>query len=473
MKATYEGEVGYLARKRPRTPQWCRTRMLRILQVLQDIRYSLWFIPTLMVGTAIALAVLAVELDTRIGEDVLARWPRLFGASADGARALLQMVAGAMITVAGLTFSITVLVLSMAASQYTPRVIRNFMGSRSTQMVLGIFVGIFCYCLVVLRAIRGTGEAFVPSVAVTLAMLLAILGVAVLVYFIHHMATSIQVSAIVSHVAAETVRMVDATYKNGAHAGSDIRDVYASETEEMPREMRWFALNSQHTGYMRSINADGLARYAAEHEMIVRMERKMGDFLIDGGLLASLPREPDERMVRELNSFFSTGHYRTVEQDPVVGIQQLVDIALRALSPGVNDTTTALLCIDYLSSIFVRMAPLQVVPGHCRLDGRLRVVRCGDDFTDIVGNAVAQISHSGRGNLVVFLRLLTALDAVARRAAGPRRKFIVEQIAYLASDGSRHLDDTHQIATLEQRGRTVLAQLPQVAEDPPRHAPSQ
>lgn len=442
-------------------------KMLRFVQLLQDIRYSLWFIPTLTVGTAIGLAVLAVELDTRIGEDVLAQWPRLFGASADGARALLQMVAGAMITVAGLTFSITVLVLSMAASQYTPRVIRNFMGSRPTQMVLGIFVGIFCYCLVVLRAVRGTGEAFVPSVAVTLAMLLAILGVAVLVYFIHHMATSIQVSAIVSQVAAETVKMVDATYGNDAHAGRDGRD----DRDPAPPGTRWFELNSEHTGYLRSLDTDGLAKYAAEHNLVVRMERKMGEFLIDGSLLASLTIKPDERMARELNGFFNTGHYRTVEQDPVVGIQQLVDIALRALSPGINDTTTALLCIDYLSSIFVRMAPLEVVPRHCWLDGRVRVVRCGDDFNDIVGNAVAQISHSGKGNLVVFLRLLTALDAVARRASGSRRKFLVAQIAHLASDGCRHLDDTRQIATLEQRGQTVLAQLPPVAEDASLHAP--
>ncbi|HZW14052.1 MAG TPA: DUF2254 domain-containing protein [Noviherbaspirillum sp.] len=435
--------------------------MLRLVQVLQDIRYSLWFIPTLTVATAIGLAVLAVELDTRIGEDVLARWPRLFGASADGARALLQMVAGAMITVAGLTFSITVLVLSMAASQYTPRVIRNFMGSRPTQIVLGIFVGIFCYCLVVLRAVRGSGEAFIPSVAVTLAMLLAVLGVAVLVYFIHHMATSIQVSTIVSRVAAEAVEMVDATYGNHMHSTGDNRD---DRGPELPAA-RWFELNSKHTGYLRSFDAGALAQYAAKHEMVVRMERKMGDFLIDGGLLATLTREPDERMVRELNSFFNAGHYRTVEQDPVVGIQQLVDIALRALSPGVNDTTTALLCIDYLSSIFVRMTPLQVVPGHCWRDGILRVVRRGDDFNEIVGNAVAQISHSGKGNLVVFLHLLTALDAVAQRARGPRRKFLVAQIACLASDGSRHLDNADQIATLEQRGRAVLARLPLVTSE--------
>ncbi|GAB3551685.1 hypothetical protein GCM10027343_36260 [Noviherbaspirillum agri] len=446
--------------------------MLRFVQLLQDIRYSLWFIPTLMVGSAIGLAVLAVELDTRISDDVLAPWPRLFGASADGARAMLEMVAGAMITVAGLTFSITVLVLSMAASQYTPRVIRNFMGSRATQMVLGVFIGIFCYCLVVLRTVRGSGEAFVPSVAVTLAMILALLGVAVLVYFIHHMATSIQVSAIVSQVAEETVKMIDATYKNTAHAGTDGRDARMTETPETP-EARWFALNAEHTGYLRSVNADGLAQYAAEHEMIVRMERKMGDFLIAGGLLASVTREPDERMARKVNEFFSTGHYRTVEQDPVVGIQQLVDIALRALSPGVNDTTTALLCIDYLSSIFVRMAPLQVVPGHCWRDGHLRVVQCGDDFNDIVGKVVSQISHSGKGNLDVFLRLLTALEAAARCASGPRRKFLVAQIAFLASDGNRHLDNADQVAMLEQRGSALLAQLPQVDEDASHHEPSQ
>lgn len=432
--------------------------MLRLVQVLQDIRYSLWFIPTLMVGIAISLGVLAIEVDTRIGEDVLSRWPRLFGASADGARALLQTVAAAMITVAGLTFSITVLVLSLAASQYTPRVIRNFMGSRPTQTVLGIFIGIFCYCLVVLRAIRGTDEAFVPSVAVTVAMLLALIGVGVLVYFIHHMATSIQVSTIVSQVAAETVRMVDASYGGEVPAtGHDGNELSTKGTD-------WYALHSERTGYLRSVDFHGLARYAAEHDMVVRMERKIGDFVIDGGLLASLTRKPDASMVHELHRYYSTGHYRTVEQDPAVGIQQLVDIALRALSPGVNDTTTALLCIDYLSSIFVRMAPLQVLPEHCRHDGRLRVVRCGDDFNDMLGAVVGQISHSGKGNLTVSLRLLTALEAIARRAEGDRRRFLVEQIAGLAGRGCRHLDDPEDVATLNERSRAVLAQLPLARE---------
>ncbi|WP_420473725.1 DUF2254 domain-containing protein [Noviherbaspirillum sp. ST9] len=430
--------------------------MLRLLQVLQDIRYSLWFIPTLVVGFAIGLAVLAIEVDTRIGDDILSQWPRLFGASADGARALLQTVAAAMITVAGLTFSITVLVLSLAASQYTPRVIRTFMGSRPTQMVLGTFIGIFCYCLVVMRAIRGTDEAFVPSVAVTVAMLFALIGVGVLVYFIHHMATSIQVSTIVSHVAAETVRMVDATYGSDLPAKEDNRN--ASPPGYSGAD--WFGLKSARTGYLRSVDFSGLARYASEHGIIVRMERKIGDFVIDGGLLASMNRKPDAQMEAKLNGYFNTGHYRTVEQDPAVGVQQLVDIALRALSPGVNDTTTALLCIDYLSSIFARMAPLQILPDHCRHEGNLRVMRCGDDFHDMLGNVVRQIGESGKGSLTVSLRLLDALDAIARCAQGERRRFLVDQIARIASGGNRHLDDPDQIAALEQRGRAMLARLP-------------
>jgi uncharacterized membrane protein len=433
--------------------------MLRLVQVLQDIRYSLWFIPTLMVGVAIGLAVLAIELDASIGDDVLAQWPRLFGASADGARVLLQTVAAAMITVAGLTFSITVLVLSLAASQYTPRVIRNFMGSRPTQVVLGVFIGIFCYCLVVMRTIRGTGEAFVPSVAVTVAMLFALIGVGVLVYFIHHMATSIQVSTIVSHVAAETIRMVDSTYGSDSSAEEDERNASPASCAGTD----WFALHSEHTGYLRSVDFSALARYASVHGIVVRMERKIGDFVIDGGLLASLTRIPDARMAADLNSYFNTGHYRTVEQDPAVGVQQLVDIALRALSPGVNDTTTALLCIDYLSAIFVRMAPLRILPEHCRHDGNLRVVRCGDDFNDMVGNVVRQLGESGKGSLTVSLRLLDALYAIAQHAQCERRRFLVEQIARIAVSGNRHLDDPENVTVLEQRGRNMLAHLPLAA----------
>lgn len=429
--------------------------MARTLQILQDIRYSLWFIPALMVTGAIVLALAAIEADTRIGEDTLARWPRLFGASADGARALLQAVGGGMITVAGLTFSVTILVLTTAASQYTPRIIRTFMGSRSTQGVLGCFVGIFCYCLVVLRVIRGTEEEFVPSVAVTLAMLLALIGVAVLVYFIHHVASSIQLSAVVSRVAEETVDRIDA---EGARQNADDRE--ENPTQALSTDCR-FVLRSARTGYLRSADLDALADFAAEKRITVRLASRIGDFLVKDGVLAFIDRPPDRDLERDLNRFFSVGHYRTVEQDPGVGIQQLVDIAVRALSPGVNDTGSALLCIDYLSAILARMAHFRFGVQVRRRDGAIRVIAVRADTEEVLDTVFGQIVESARGNPRVYLGLLEALRTVAYQSGDRRHAFLVAQLQGLRRRARQELVDIHSLARFEQHARDVLDSLEQ------------
>ncbi|HJV50945.1 MAG TPA: DUF2254 domain-containing protein [Noviherbaspirillum sp.] len=428
--------------------------MQGLLQRLQDIRYSLWLIPTAMVAAGIALALLAIDADTRIGEDTLSRWPLLFGASADGARALLQMVSGAMITVAGLTFSITVLVLSLGASQYTPRVIRTFMGNRATQSVLGVFVGIFAYCLVVLRATRGSGETFVPSVAIALAVVLALLGVAVLVYFIHHVATSIQASSIVASVTADAIRVIDSMYLE-CGPGPD-----RNPTGGEDRRHSWYAVVSLCTGYLRSIDIDGLGAYALAHGIVVRMERKIGEFVIERGLLLSVSSRPDEAMARALSGYFAIGHYRTVEQDVSVGIQQLIDIALHALSPGINDTTTGLLCIDYLSAILMRLAPLQVAPQDCSRDGRVLVIRRGPDFSQLLDAACEPLRHNARENLAVYRHLLRALETVGCAVRQPGRlDAVCEQLKLTAEYARRNIQAPDQRAQLERLSGDILKRL--------------
>ncbi len=155
----------------------------------QAMRSSFWFVPALMVVDAVVLAILLITLDASLDLHVAARWPLLFGAGAAGARGLLTTVASSMITVAGVVFSITLVALSLTSSQYTSRVIRNFMRDRVNQLVLGVFLGIFAYCLVILRTIRAADEgAFVPTLAVLAGLILAFVGIAVLIHFIHHMA---------------------------------------------------------------------------------------------------------------------------------------------------------------------------------------------------------------------------------------------------------------------------------------------
>jgi len=178
------------------------------------LRSSFWFLPSLIVTVSIFLAVALIGVDFTESKQWLARWPRLFGVGADGARGMLSTIAGSMMTVVGVTFSMVLMTLALASSQYTSRILRNFMSDRVTQVVLGVFAGIFTYCLIVLRTIRsGEDGVFVPSLAVSFSVVLAMSGIGILIFFIHHIAASIQASNIIAMEYSDHAIDRDALYR--------------------------------------------------------------------------------------------------------------------------------------------------------------------------------------------------------------------------------------------------------------------
>lgn len=423
--------------------------MLKLLQGLQDIRHGLWFVPAILVTLAIFLAALLVEFDATLGHDALAQWPRLFGAGAEGARSTLQTIAGAMVSVATLTFSITVLVLSTAATQYTPAVIRTFMASRPTQWVLGVFLGIFVYCLVVLRSIHGGDETFIPSLAVTFSLVLAVLGVGMLVFYIHHIATSIQASFIVSNVAEETIRAIDATYPEISHEESRTESGVAFSCSDCHR------VNAAHTGYLRTVDRKGLAAFAGRHGVTVRFIKKVGDFVIEDTTLALCDRKPDSHMQREFKDLYTVGHYRTVEQDVGVGIRQLVDIALRANSPGVNDTSTALLCIDYLGAVVIRLSSRDLgakdKPAAEHSSKKDIVTMPDKTFNDFLSDAFDPLRCNAGDNIEVYVRLIDALHFAADNVRNPaHRERLRAQLARVHEDARTRITAPNQFALISK-----------------------
>jgi uncharacterized membrane protein len=377
---------------------------------------------------AVALAIVLVELSVVIDQAPLSRWPRLFGAGADGSRGLLTAVATSMITVAGVVFSITVVVLSLASSQYTSRVLRNFMSDRTNQTVLGVFVGIFAYCLVVLRTIRGGDEgAFVPSLAVLFGLLLAFVGIGVLIYFIHHIATAIQASQILATAADETLRAVDRLFpEEVAEAGVE------EGVPPLPAgQRRWHPVASGLVGYIQRIDAEALVAFARERQTVVRMECDVGAFVTEGTSLASvLGREPpDGPAVRSLQAVYVIGRQRTIDQDAAFGIRQIVDIALKALSPGIHDPTTAVMCLDYLTAILLRLSARRIAARARSEDGELRVLARGPTFAGLLGDAFDQIRESASGNAVVLERLLLSLESLTERnTAASRRSTLLQHV---------------------------------------------
>ena len=414
---------------------------------------GLWFVPSAIVLGAILLAIGMVELSAVVASETLARWPRVFGVSAEGARSMLAAIAGSMITVAGVTFSITMVAVTQASSQYTPRILRNFMGDRANQVVLGVFVGIFAYCLVVLRTIRGEddltaeGVTFVPSLAVLLGVLLAIVGIAVLIFFVHHIATTLQASEIVARITNETVEAVDRLFPDDL---GDATLERASQAATAAFETaRWRPVASPATGYIQRVDDKGLMRVTRECHLVVRLEHQVGDFVVAGLPLASVAptaehedrsgdREADRRPGELIVERITIGNYRTVDQDASFGIRQLVDIALKALSPGINDTTTAVTCVDYLGAILVRTVTRRIEAPYRWEDGAPRVVGPGPTFESLVRLAFDEVRRNASDNVSVLARQCGTLEMLARRTpSAARRAILVEQIALLEETTDR------------------------------------
>lgn len=433
--------------------------MKALRDLRETLRSSLWFLPTLVVAGAVALALALIEVDSQFGVERLTKqWPRVFGAGAEGSRGLLSAIAGSMITVAGVTFSITVVALTLASAQYTSRILGNFMRDRANQAVLGVFVGVFAYCLVVLRTIRGGDErAFVPSIAVLTAILLAFVAIGFLIFFIHHIAASIQAWSVIEKTAAATLVAVDRLFP--ARVG-DPAESEASHTGARDAfEPRWAVIRTLQTGYIRAVDGEALFEVACKAGVVLRMERAIGEFVIEDAPLASIAgADADDQVIRRVNAAYSIGRDRTVDQDATFGIRQLVDVALKALSPGINDTTTAINCIDYLGAILARLAPRPVAPRSRGSGGQLRLIARGPTFSTLLGEAIDQIRQNAEGNVAVIRRLLEMLMVVAQRTSDEsRRSTIRQQAGFLVDLAERSVPAEHDRAPLRLLGSQVAA----------------
>ncbi len=416
--------------------------MNRVRQFLVYLRSSLWFVPGLMVGVAIGLAFALVNVDGYFDRELQFEYPRVFGAGASGSRAMLSAIASSMITVAGLTFSLTLVAITQASSQYTPRVLRNFMRDRGNQFVLGYFVGVFTYALIVLRTIRGGDEGgFIPSIAVLLGLVLAIASVGVLIFFVHHIASSIQASAIISSVANETLAAIERLFPEelGEEADED------EPADFVPAGTAWRAIEALKSGYLQDVDADGLLGFAVERNAVVRMESGVGEFVTRGAPLITLAGEAaiDEKIIKAVNALFSLGHYRTIEQDAAFGVRQIVDIALKALSPGVNDTSTAIVGIDYLGTILAAFARRRVEHWRRAEDGQLRVLARGVSFASLTSEAFDQIRDVAKDNVAIYVRLLKAMATVARQTPPPRRAVLAAHVARIAEAAEGQLQSDY------------------------------
>ncbi len=367
-------------------------------QLVYRIQGSYWFIPSLMVLAAIVLSQVSIWIDHEMGN----RWLKNFWFASmnqpDGARALLSTVAGSMITVAGVTFSLTILAVSHATSHFGPRLLDNFMRDRGNQVTLGIFVATFLYCLLVLRVVRGGGSSgdsgfdlkvFVPQLSLLIAQLLTIACIAELIYFIHHVPESIHISTVLKNLASDMDKKLDELYPEM------VGDPVEEDIYENKQEFEFVnPVHSAISGYLQGIDDKDLLGFANSHGAVIRLLRRPGDFIREDEKIAEVTEVEDwsDKHIAAIRYGFTIGFSRTPTQDALFILNKFVEVATRALSPGVNDPFTAMQCIDWLSVGLVKLSQRKIPKEHrVNSNGVVRIVVSKVSLADFVGSMLGQL----------------------------------------------------------------------------------
>lgn len=419
------------------------------------IRSGFWFLPAVMTGVAVALAFVSVTVSEPMTEWFTLHLGWTFTGGAEGASAVLGIIAGSMITIAGVVFSMTLVTLSLASSQLGPRLLRSFIRDSATQVVLGTFIATFLYCLLVLRTIRRAEEAaFVPHLSVTLGVLLAVASVGVLIYFIHHVSVSIQANEIAARIGKELIEGIDRLFPperiGRGTPGTPMEPPEAGSLESLDRDAR--PVGADGNGYLQFVDGAALVALATEEDLVVRLERRPGDYVVAGCPLAlvSPGSRVTDRLAEQVCSLFVLGHTRTSDQDIEFGVNQLVEIAVRALSPGVNDPFTAITCVDHLGAALCRLATRDVPsPYRHDVEKQLRLIAPADAFPEITDAAFNQIRQYGRSSAAVTIRLLETIAVVAGFTRRPQDRATLlrhtEMIARGANEGLPEAEDRRAV----------------------------
>ncbi|MGO9132666.1 MAG: DUF2254 domain-containing protein [Methylovirgula sp.] len=380
----------------------------------------------------------------------------LFPSHADPqvAQAILTSIATSIMTVVSIVFAILLMTLTLASTQFSPRILISFVRDKVTQWTLGVFLGTFSYCIAALPAARSQPYPFVPVATVTGGMLLAPVCVGLLIYFIHHISIAISVNHIVDRIRRETELVIDQLMPFPAQPLQ-----LDQAAEAFPAELS-FVIASRQSGYIRFVDIGRLRWLAKTYRLHLRLERRVGHFVPQGVVLMRVSHADriSEDLTLQLLAVLEIGPTRTMQQDVEFGIVQIVDIGLRAISPAVNDPTTAISCVDQLSCILIRWVG-RAPPRSCFYDPPhvLRVVVPWIHFEGLLELAFEQIRHYSVGDAAVSLRLMRALGDIASTAAAPAvQRLLRDHGKRLMAGCAGHLQES-DLERLRQRLRQLEA----------------
>lgn len=435
----------------------------RLYKTWDSLTTSLWFVPVLITACSVALAFALIHVDTVVRHETIEGSLPLYTGDAEGAREVLSSIAGSMITVAGVVFSITIVSLTLASQQLGPRLLGNFMKDTGNQVVLGTFIGTFIYCLLVLRTVRGSGNSeFVPSISVTVSVLLAMASLGVLIFFIHHVAMSIQATTVIDRVHRELDLCAERLFPETLGKDeSELGDAAPGMPESVHKP--GVSVAASRRGYIEAVVNEQLMRTAASKDLIVHLIVRPGDYVMKGQTIARLwpsgGDSTDGRLVKEINACLVLGRQRSRTQDIRFLFDQLTEIAVRALSPGINDPYTATNCIDHICSGLTLLAQRKI-PSPLRYDDsrNLRVIASPVTFVELADFALGPIRTYGSSSPLVLTCLLESIEMLGPfvRRSGDR-KALLRHTALIREAAASLKQESERKAVEQLASRTETA----------------
>ena len=427
----------------------------------EALRTNLWLVPTIEVIAAIGLFMVTVRLDGFVYNGHLHAPSWVISGGADAARQILTSIAASVITVVGIVFSITIVTLTLASTQFGPRMLRNFIRDRGT-LTLGTFVATFVYCVVALVSIGPGGRGdFVPHISITTAFGLVLVDLAGLIYYVNPMATQIQLPQVIAGIAKDLGQAVAVQSADRPRKAAPAPDD-APPLDDLLTTIKTSGavIRTPKSGYLQFIRHRTLIRIATEADAVIRLPYRPGHFLVEGRELASVwPAEAAEQVARHLAQAKATGPHRTLNQDVAFGVDQLAEIAIRALSPAVNDTFTALTCIDWLGDCLCKIAPVwDPTQVHRDRIGHIRVISDQVSYERLVQRAFEKVRQAGRGMPAVMIRQLDALTTIMEQTTDVQRaELLMDQASMIQRANVESVPDESDRADVYRRYATLKA----------------
>jgi uncharacterized membrane protein len=443
---------------RHQTNNWLN--MKKLLFSWDELKATFWFIPVLIIVTALCLAFGLIYIDS-VAEFQPGKTARyLFTGSADSARQVLSIIAGAMIGVAGTVFSITLVVLSLASSQFGPRILKNFMYDRINQVVLGTYISTFIYCLIVLNSIKGGDDfTFVPIFSVLFSLIVSVGNIVLLIIFIHHTAVSIQADNIIANIYESLSGSIKKIDPDDEGQGIYLDTVVEEEQLKMLHTYR-YPVKVLKSGYLQYLDRDSFLEFAVKHQALIEVFCRPGDYLVEGMELGTVfsNKKMEGKELDQCKSYYRTGRVRTPQQDIEHSIHQIVEIACRAISPGINDPFTAIACIDNLTSTLCYLSGIKF-PSRHRFDkeGTLRLIVKPLTYEGVVDAAFNQIRQFGYAIPSVAIRMMEAFIVITNFVNEQAQKDIIKKHALMVLNMAKNsFEEPNDLNDLKEKSSMLL-----------------